>query len=169
MANLGLIKWSVAILICVSLVVAEDVVDETRRASSGSSNLKVRTTEGSLLGKFEQGHRRPYEAYYGIPFAAPPVGALRFKKPLPPAPYGRLWNSTYHRKKCIQHVYGTDEVVGSEDCLYLNIYRPSQRRSRGAGGRDELLPVIVFLHGGAFKFGTTHPKILGPVSLNLHS
>lgn len=55
----------------------------------------------------------------------------------------------------MQHDYVTNEVEGNEDCLYLNIYRPKQMRK-------EFLPVLVFLHGGAFKFGTTHPRLYGP-------
>lgn len=48
----------------------------------------------------------------------------------------------------------TKEIQGSENCLYLNIYRP---RTSSSGP----LPVLVYLHGGAFKFGSTHPSVIG--------
>lgn len=50
---------------------------------------------------------------------------------------------------------GSNEVTGDEDCLFLNIYRPAARKR-------SLLPVIVYLHGGAFRYGNTHPVTLGP-------
>lgn len=120
-----------------------------------SDELTVAVSEGFLRGKYEPGNKRPYEAFYAIPYAKPPVGILRFKAPVEPRQYKtNPMDSCCLPKKCIQNDYVTDEIVGSEDCLYLNVYRPRYRSGR--------LPVLVFLHGGAFKLGSADPDFYGP-------
>lgn len=89
-------------------------------------------------------------AWRGIPFATPPVGALRWRAPRPPA----SWRGVRHSadaSPCVQavttqHWLPTGQVIGSEDCLYLDVYRP--RTSRGP------LPVYVWIHGGGFVSGS---------------
>lgn len=49
-----------------------------------------------------------------------------------------------------------NEVTGDEDCLYLNVFRPQQRRKNAA------LPVIVYIHGGGFRHGSANPAAVGP-------
>ena len=83
--------------------------------------------------------------FLGLPFAAPPVGDLRWKAPASPARWNGVRDATLPAGLCVQP--GTDAnaqrvIVGSEDCLYLNVYRPS----RAATG---LLPVMIFVHGGS--------------------
>lgn len=88
--------------------------------------------------------------YHGIPFAAPPVGDLRWKAPQDPAPWSGTLAATARKDVCTQGGmtatwHATGEIIGSEDCLYLDVYRPNS---------DEAdLPVYVFLHGGANRFG----------------
>ena len=102
----------------------------------------VRTVYGSVEG---------YEAYgvnhyLGLPFAAAPVGPLRFRQPTPP----HSWEGTRHAflygSVCPQLLEG-DVWIGDEDCLYLNVYSPANVTA--ASG----LPVLVWLYGGAFVFG----------------
>ncbi|MBR9981236.1 MAG: carboxylesterase family protein, partial [Desulfatitalea sp.] len=88
--------------------------------------------------------------YYGIPFAEPPVDALRWKAPQDPAPWSGTLAATERKQVCTQagmsptwHASG--EIIGGEDCLYLDVYRPNNAQ------RD--LPVYVYLHGGANRFG----------------
>lgn len=53
-------------------------------------------------------------------------------------------------------------VSGEEDCLYLNVYRPHHHQHHHEHYANQTLPVIVFIHGGAFFAGSAHPKITGP-------
>jgi para-nitrobenzyl esterase len=90
-------------------------------------------------------------AWRGIPFAAAPVGALRWRAPQPPPSWRHVRQSSAAYTPCVQAVttqfwVPTGRVTGSEDCLYLDVYRP--RTSRGP------LPVIVWIHGGANVSGS---------------
>jgi para-nitrobenzyl esterase len=84
--------------------------------------------------------------YLGIPYAAPPVGALRWRPPQPAASWRGIRQATSFASHCPQP--GSSFGIGSlsEDCLYLNVYGPA-----GTWGRD--LPVMVWIHGGALVTG----------------
>lgn len=92
-------------------------------------------------------------AYLGIPFAAPPVGALRWSAPQPVSWTG-IFNADRTGPECMQvlrahdinHYFGEEAV--SEDCLYMNIWAPKAK----AGAK---LPVVVFIYGGAFTIGSS--------------
>jgi para-nitrobenzyl esterase len=100
-------------------------------------------------------------AFLGIPFAAPPVGDLRWKPPAPPAPWTSVRKADHLGASCMQHIPDhspsqpptpftaefdpTGDV--SEDCLYLNVWAPPHR----PGAR---LPVMVWIYGGAFVVGS---------------
>jgi len=87
------------------------------------------------------------EVFRGIPHAKPPVGPLRFKKPEPPLPWSDVKNVANDRTACAQSAQprNNDE---SEDCLYLDVYRPSGANS------SALLPVMVWIHGGGYAHGS---------------
>ena len=90
-------------------------------------------------------------AYMGIPFAAPPLGELRWREPQPAAPWEGIRKATAFAPACMQtgvSMPGEKPPVTSEDCLYLNIWTPAT----AAVGR---LPVIVWIHGGGYKNGAT--------------
>ncbi|KAL1402740.1 hypothetical protein pipiens_019660 [Culex pipiens pipiens] len=97
-----------------------------------------------------------YELFMGVPFARPPVGELRFANPVPPEPWAEVYDGTQPREPCIQvsNFVPIAPVIGSEDCLYLNVYRVKEVRG--------LLPVMVFLHAGGFDSGTASPLTYGP-------
>jgi para-nitrobenzyl esterase len=78
-------------------------------------------------------------AWRGIPYAAPPVGDLRWKPPAPPASWSDVLDGSQPGNQCLQTKQG--QVIGNEDCLYLNVWAPAARPSAS-------LPVIVFVHGG---------------------
>ncbi|XP_059225884.1 juvenile hormone esterase, partial [Stomoxys calcitrans] len=103
--------------------------------------------------------RTDFEAFMGIPFAKPPVGELRFSHPQPYPQWTDILNATQHKEDCIQKsaLVANSKITGSEDCLYLNVYRPI------VGDNKHLkLPVMVFIHGGAWLSGTHNPLFLGP-------
>jgi para-nitrobenzyl esterase len=131
------------------------------RAHSAASP-EVRVGETVLVGR--AGERDPaVSAFFGIPFAAPPVGELRWRAPQPAAlPPGRR-DATRIAPACYQDSYNTEWYRGvgkafeantarfpeppvSEDCLYLNVWTP--RAQPGAG-----LPVMVWIYGGANRSG----------------
>ena len=85
--------------------------------------------------------------YFGIPFAEPPIGNLRFKKPMQKAPLTAPLNAFNHSKACSQvTIYKLGDVPTDEDCLYLNIYAPETSQS-------EKLAVMVWIYGGGFLHG----------------
>uniref|UniRef100_A0A182MHX8 Carboxylic ester hydrolase n=1 Tax=Anopheles culicifacies TaxID=139723 RepID=A0A182MHX8_9DIPT len=98
-----------------------------------------------------------FEAFVGIPYAKPPVGKLRFKKPQPIEPWTEDYNATESKPACMQKSFLLPDqpVVGDENCLYLNVYRPK-------GNDTESLPVMVFIHGGGYFFGSADPQLYGP-------
>ena len=90
-------------------------------------------------------------AYLGIPYAAPPVGKLRWKPPTPPAKWNTIRKATSLGARCLQPPVYSDMVFRdpgmSEDCLTLNVWAPTQ--GKGA------LPVMVWIHGGGFVAGAS--------------
>ena len=89
----------------------------------------------------------------GIPYAAPPVGALRWRAPAPAASWSGVRDATAFGSPCLQPFAFDDngdvtETLGSEDCLFLNVFAPV-----GTTGASHL-PVIVHLHGGGNVFGS---------------
>lgn len=130
----------------------------------------VETKYGKILGRTrhfpeESGDIKSVNTFLGIPFAAPPVNSLRFRPPKPPAAWKpRVYNATFFRNVCQQRQLSyfensirlvwpgfAWEKDSSEDCLYLNIFAPG----KNATNTNKLYPVIMFIHGGSYVFGTT--------------
>jgi para-nitrobenzyl esterase len=103
----------------------------------------VKTDAGYVSGINQSGIR----VYLGIPFAAPPVGDLRWNPPAPVRPWDGVKAATAYGATCPQAQKGSVPGVAalnmSEDCLYLNIWTPATNAS-------DKLPVMVFFYGGGF-------------------
>jgi para-nitrobenzyl esterase len=106
----------------------------------------VRIDTGALRGTTEAGHR----AFLGVPFAKPPLGPLRWRAPEPPPAWQGERDATRPQAACPQPQHALTHAIKtrSEDCLYLNVYTPASARAGDA------LPVIVWIHGGAFMTGS---------------
>ncbi len=112
-----------------------------------NESLIVHTSAGDLQGARENG----VAAFRGVPYAAPPVGELRFATPQPLMHWQGVRNAIHdgpiapQARSRLAHVMGDFERAQSEDCLTLNVWT----RSADAGAR----PVLVWFHGGAFSSG----------------
>jgi para-nitrobenzyl esterase len=108
------------------------------------SNTPVYTDidQGRLEGYIDE----EVEYYLGVPYAQPPLGKLRWRPPVPAKP----WNGTLRARKnptpCTQFSPLGGGLTGSEDCLYLNIWTPTEKP-------DKPMPVMVWIHGGGFIVG----------------
>ncbi|XP_013790869.1 acetylcholinesterase-like [Limulus polyphemus] len=138
--------------------------------SASAENIEVATKTG-VVESFEHPLVIGGGVYVfmGIPYAKPPVGDLRFSKPVPIESWeGKIGGET-KPNSCYQTEIHHDQEVHdlwklktpvSEDCLYLNIYVP--RNSTLGFGIDnpkseDLIPVMVFIHGGKFHYGSSSP------------
>lgn len=112
----------------------------------------ARAFEPSPIVRVRQGWLRGIRAgdgldrYLGVPYAAPPVGALRWKPPEPPAPWRGLRAAESLPPRCAQI---GNEGPGAEDCLYLNVFVPRHPHRPGR------LPVLFYIHGGSLRVGSS--------------
>ena len=99
-------------------------------------------------------------SWRGIPFAEPPVGALRWRAPMPPAAFDARFSALASGSACVQYKGpladvddpNEDGIVGSEDCLYLNVHAPAGATRDGARR-----PVMFWIHGGGNSVGHAGP------------
>ncbi|KAJ8687538.1 hypothetical protein QAD02_023332 [Eretmocerus hayati] len=116
----------------------------------------VKTQYGKLRGSVEksiEGYQ--YCAFKGVPYAKPPVGALRFQDPQYPEPWKGVRDALEFGPVCAQFDQFFRTFVGCDDCLYLNIYVKTTKPKKR-------LPVMIFIHGGAFTFGCGDDTFYGP-------
>ena len=104
----------------------------------------VTVTSGKIKGSGGQ----YIERFLGVPFARPPLGALRWRAPIPLESWAGVRLATGLRAGCVAPESGDGLASNDEDCLYLNVYRPAGTKA------GERLPVMVFLHGGGNKWGS---------------
>ena len=126
--------------------------------TASAEDVVIETSLGPVSGSLRNTSKgRPYHSFQGLPYAAPPVGSLRLLPPQPP----RAWTSTLDLSgdsevMCPQlSETVTGDLLGQEDCLYLNIYAPVRQS-------DSLLPVMVFIYGGGFITGSDRAEEYGP-------
>jgi para-nitrobenzyl esterase len=119
--------------------------------SLSASELTIQTASGKMHGKeINQGKVR---AFLGIPYAAPPVGNLRWRAPQPVAAWKGVREVTQFGAHCSQGRVFDDMIFQdgkpSEDCLFLNVYSPATATAKSN------LPVMFWIHGGGFAGGAS--------------
>ena len=128
----------------------------------------VKAPVGDLVGIAQYTRKgRILHAYKGIPFVQPPVGKLRFRRPVPFE--GKAWKGTFQAvnevKKCVQKDPFFYKVTGVEDCLQLNVYVPRTENESGFMSwfrGPKKLPVMVYFYGGAYLLGDASEELFGP-------
>ena len=123
----------------------------TRPMAAAGSNDEVKVDAGVLKGAVDKG----VLSFKGIPFAAPPVGNLRWKPPQPVTPWTGVRPATAYGSDCMQLPFPGDAApLGTppaEDCLVLNVWRPATASKK--------LPVMVWIYGGGFVNGGSSPAV----------
>ncbi|WP_198120595.1 carboxylesterase/lipase family protein [Massilia rhizosphaerae] len=109
-------------------------------AQAAPAPAPVKVTGGQIVGTVAD----HVNTYLGVPFAAPPVGKLRWRAPQPVVPWHGVKQARAYAPACAQTAPWVTNPK-SEDCLYLNVWTPEQAQK---------LPVIVWIHGGGFYGGT---------------
>lgn len=128
--------------------------DDKEAVQINSEFVTVNTLSGPIRGQVLKTmyENNRYYSFRGIPYAQPPIKKLRFLPPVPMQPWTDVRDTFDFGNKCIHKL--ANKVIGSEDCLYLDIYTPH-------GSLDgALLPVMFYIHGGAWYCGSG--SVLGP-------
>jgi para-nitrobenzyl esterase len=113
--------------------------------------LTVKTEQGKVRGKTINDGK--VQAFLGLPYAAPPVGDLRWRAPQPPAKREGERDATSFGAHCAQNRIWDDFIFldsgASEDCLFLNVYAPA------VSNANSKLPVMLWIHGGGYAAGAS--------------
>ncbi|MDG6080267.1 carboxylesterase/lipase family protein [Erythrobacter litoralis] len=147
---------SISLLAVLSIAVPANAQDAVPQVTP-----TVATQQGEVQGLKDDG----IDAYLGIPYAAPPIGQLRFMPPAEPEAWSGIYDATSHGAPCMQNytpsgpvtteqtrriqgifpTYG-EQKIDNEDCLFLNVWTPA-----ADGGTR---PVMVWFHGGGYAYGS---------------
>jgi para-nitrobenzyl esterase len=143
----GRLKMAAVVPVAVLALIAASGGTASRHAlvaHAGNAPLAL-TADGWVQGKVAGSA----DEYLGIPYAAPPVGALRWRRPQPAARWGGVREATSYAPHCPQPPSGFGVASTSENCLYLNVFTPAGMAARN-------LPVMVWLHGGTLLVGESN-------------
>ena len=110
----------------------------------GAQQPVMQTSYGPVTGETVDG----VDIFRSVPFAAPPVGSLRFSSPQPPTPWTSPLDVRGLPRPCPQLKIDGNIFVGGEDCLYLSVFRPSGRPADAPP-----LPIMTWIFGGAYVLG----------------
>ena len=129
----------------------------TTTAWADASAPVVAVEAGQVAGRIDAG----IASWKGIPFAASPTGALRWRAPQPAAKWSGVRQATAYGADCMQLPFASDAaplgVTPNEDCLYLNVWKPAAAKGK--------LPVLVWIYGGGFVNGGSSPPTYSGAAL----
>lgn len=139
--------WKILTVICLSSA-----------SHCAQDNVERETKQGRVIGRQLNVLNRRIEQFQGIPYAEPPLGVLRFRASLPLTPWNGTYDATSHRTACPQRGFSGISATGityTEDCLHLHVWAPYREQNQPV----ELVPVLVWIHGGSF----THDTASNPI------
>ena len=139
------LRLASGVIALAALIIGAGSAGAAAGGNQGSrTGLVVATAGGAVRGKTTG----TTDEFLGLPYAAPPVGPLRWQPPQPAASWQGVREATRFAPHCAQPASAFGVASTSEDCLYLNVFTPAEI------GRDgHALPVVVWIHGGAFNWG----------------
>uniref|UniRef100_A0A7E4VHM7 COesterase domain-containing protein n=1 Tax=Panagrellus redivivus TaxID=6233 RepID=A0A7E4VHM7_PANRE len=147
----GVLAFAVCLSEVVNVGATTPPINQLRRTHP----IELTIDSGAIRGEYMTIGANDFAVFKGIPYAAPPVGSLRFQMPEPPAKWRGVMNATQYPPMCAQksRTRPTDpahlnRVHISEDCLYLNVFAPPQFT-------NDTYPVAVFIHGGGYQAGSS--------------
>jgi para-nitrobenzyl esterase len=138
---MGLGRICLSASVSVVVLVASGVGTAAAAATPRSEGPVVVTADGAVSGRVVGG----VDEFLGVPYAAPPVGPLRWRPPQPVARWNGVRDATRFAPHCAQPPSPLGGTTGSEDCLYLNVF--------AAGTAHRPRPVMLWIHGGALTTG----------------
>ncbi|PRD28266.1 UNVERIFIED_CONTAM: Acetylcholinesterase-1 [Trichonephila clavipes] len=124
----------------------------------------VLTNSGPVKGVTVAPGDLEIEGFLGIPFAEPPVGDSRFRKPVPKNSWTDVYDASKLPPTCVQNIteiyyWSPDAEHMTEDCLYLNLWVPYSKTD------SKLKPVLIYIHGGGFNFGSANQDVFNGKNL----
>lgn len=144
-----LLRFCVTALIASTVACGQPEADPADAAPpivSLSPEAPVTVTGGQVRGAHAEANP-DIMTFKGVPFAAPPVGELRWRPPEPVEPWTGVHDATTTRSTCVQAAGGLEpQEPQSEDCLFLNVWAPREP--------TEPQPVMVWIHGGSYTGGS---------------
>lgn len=152
----------------------DDILLNTPHRERHGKETHFTSTTGPIRGLKRNVFGKEIYVYYGIPFAIPPLGDLRFKKPVPIPTWTHPLNAVNLPNSCFQEKYSEfpgfrgEEIWNpstnvSEDCLYLNLWVPKsgvtrmKHHMKSYNSLDDFkgLPILVWIYGGGYMSGST--------------
>ncbi|KAH6930390.1 hypothetical protein HPB50_013175 [Hyalomma asiaticum] len=144
-----------SIVICLTLCTLSVLC---MRREQPQNDVLAYTRSGILRGSTQMVMGKAVDTFFGIPFAQPPVGDLRFKKPVPVKPWSGIRNATQLPPPCVQielelpMTWTKSKQTASEDCLYLNVWAPPCSQE---DCNCSLKNVLVNVYGGGYSVGSS--------------
>ncbi|XP_058812191.1 juvenile hormone esterase [Topomyia yanbarensis] len=134
-----------------------EVVNSFRQKEARATVL---TRAGAVQGRIQKvkgGVKGEFYSFKGMRYGQPPVGKLRFRAPLPEIPWKGVRGALREGSVCPHRSMILDNFKGNEDCLFINVYTPDLP----INDYNPSFPVMVWIHGGAFSFGSGNSFLYG--------
>jgi para-nitrobenzyl esterase len=151
-------RWRASARLAVAGVTLAALVGAAPAVSAGVLGGQAADSAGGPVADTANGAVRglangAVDEFLGIPYAAPPVGALRWQPPQPAAGWSGVRDATRFAPHCPQPASPFGRASTSEDCLFLNVFTPSHHKRHHESGAGN--PVMVWIHGGALVTGAS--------------